>query len=154
MILQSWLYFFSWTFWVISSRNIGNILHVFHKPLFWRVPGPALNQPTFNQRFMCINLLSTGTVFIRQNMTSTDVKFWCSKTVPALKELNYLWWSYTHKIGIEMKRKEPTKKLWWFENNPLVSMVYTKYFSVVWLNTFHTQWRQRKHAPLSGVSSL
>ena len=28
---------------------------------------------------------SAGTVFIRQNLTSTDVRFWCIKTVPALK---------------------------------------------------------------------
>ena len=33
---------------------------------------------------------SAGTVFIRQNMTSADVRFWRIKTVPALKELKYL----------------------------------------------------------------
>ena len=36
---------------------------------------------------------STGTVFIRQNLTSTDVRFWRIKTVPALKKLiPGIWW--------------------------------------------------------------
>ena len=34
-----------------------------------------------------VHAFSTGTVFIRQNLTSTDVKFWRIKTVPALKGL-------------------------------------------------------------------
>ena len=33
---------------------------------------------------------SAGTVFIRQNLTSVDARFWRIKTVPALKELTYL----------------------------------------------------------------
>ena len=33
------------------------------------------------------NYFSAGTVFIRQNLTSTDVRFWRIKTVPALKGL-------------------------------------------------------------------
>ena len=33
------------------------------------------------------NSFSAGTVFIRQNLTSTDVRFWRIKTVPALKGL-------------------------------------------------------------------
>ena len=36
------------------------------------------------------NSFGAGTVFIRQNMTSTDVRFWRIKTVPALKRLPYL----------------------------------------------------------------
>ena len=35
------------------------------------------------------NSFSAGTVFIRQNLTSTDVRFWCIKTVPALKGLKH-----------------------------------------------------------------
>ena len=31
------------------------------------------------------NSFSAGTVFIRQNLTSTDIGFWSLKTVPALK---------------------------------------------------------------------
>ena len=33
---------------------------------------------------------SSGTVFIRQNLTSADVRFWRIKTIPALKELKYV----------------------------------------------------------------
>ena len=33
--------------------------------------------------------LGTMTVFIRQNLTSTDVSFWRIKTVPALKKIKY-----------------------------------------------------------------
>ena len=33
------------------------------------------------------NPFSAGTVFIRQNLTSTDVRFWCIKTVSVLKGL-------------------------------------------------------------------
>ena len=32
---------------------------------------------------------SVGTVFIRQNLTSVDVRFWCIKTISPLKELKY-----------------------------------------------------------------
>ena len=32
---------------------------------------------------------SVGSVFIRQNLTSVDVRFWRIKTFPALKELKY-----------------------------------------------------------------
>ena len=34
------------------------------------------------------NFFSAGIVFIRQNLTSTDVRFWRIKTIPALKGLN------------------------------------------------------------------
>ena len=37
--------------------------------------------------YKCFNSFSAGTVFIRQNLTSTDVRFWCIKSVPALKRL-------------------------------------------------------------------
>ena len=36
------------------------------------------------------NSFSAGTVFISQNLTSVDVRFWRIKTIPALKELKYL----------------------------------------------------------------
>ena len=38
-----------------------------------------------------------------------DVRFYRIKTIPALKELKYFYWSQTHNIGIQMKRKEETK---------------------------------------------
>ena len=38
------------------------------------------------------NPFNAGTVFIRQNLTSFHVRFWREKTIPALKELQYLWW--------------------------------------------------------------
>ena len=38
-------------------------------------------------QYKYFNSSSAGTVFIRQNLTSTDVRFWHMKTVPALKEL-------------------------------------------------------------------
>ena len=37
-----------------------------------------------------VNSLRPGTVFIRQNLTSVDVRSWRIKTVPALKNLKYL----------------------------------------------------------------
>ena len=37
-----------------------------------------------------VNPFSPGTVFRRQNLTSTDVRFWRIKTIPALKELKYV----------------------------------------------------------------
>ena len=41
----------------------------------------------FRQAF---NPFSAGTVSIRQNLTSADVKFWRIKTVPMPKELKYI----------------------------------------------------------------
>ena len=38
--------------------------------------------------------LQRGTVFIRQNLTSVDVRFWCIKTAPAPKECQYLYFIY------------------------------------------------------------
>ena len=38
-------------------------------------------------RWRWVNSFSVGTVFIRQNLTSVDVRFWRIKTVAALKEL-------------------------------------------------------------------
>ena len=35
-----------------------------------------------------INPFSEGTVFIRQNLTSVEVRFWSINTVPALEEFN------------------------------------------------------------------
>ena len=37
-----------------------------------------------------VNSFSAGTVFRRQNLTSTDVRFWRIKTIPVLKELKYV----------------------------------------------------------------
>ena len=54
---------------------------------------------TYKLSFICILILwvygnytyfnpfSAGTVFIHQNLTSTDVRFWCIKTVSVLKGL-------------------------------------------------------------------
>ena len=46
------------------------------------------------------NPFSAGTVCIPQILT------W---KVPAMKELKYLLWPYTHDIGIQMKQKDLTK---------------------------------------------
>ena len=43
-----------------------------------------------SQRWTNGNRFSAGTVFIRQNLTSVDVRLWRVKTVPALTELKYL----------------------------------------------------------------
>ena len=59
---------------------------------------------------------SAGIVSIHQNLTSVDVRFWRIKTVPALKELKYLYLQYTHNIGIQMKRKELTKPFMMISN--------------------------------------
>ena len=40
--------------------------------------------------FILFNLFRAGTVLIRQNLTSVDVRFWRIKTIPALKELKNL----------------------------------------------------------------
>ena len=42
----------------------------------------------FYDQYKCLNSFSAGTVFIRQNLTSTDVRFWRIKRVPALKGIN------------------------------------------------------------------
>ena len=39
-------------------------------------------------RYKYFNSFSAGINFIRQNLTSTDVRFWRIKTIPALKGLN------------------------------------------------------------------
>ena len=49
-----------------------------------------------------INPFSVGTVFRRQNLTSTDIRFWRLKMVPTMKELQ---WAKTRNKGIQMKRK-------------------------------------------------
>ena len=38
-----------------------------------------------------VNPFRAGTVFMRQNLTSVDVRFWRVKTVPTLKELRSNW---------------------------------------------------------------
>ena len=40
--------------------------------------------------YISFNPFSSGTVFIRQNLKSVDVKFWHMKMVPTLKKWNYL----------------------------------------------------------------
>ena len=37
------------------------------------------------------NNFSVGTVVKRQNLTSTDVRFWCLKAIPALQGLTWIW---------------------------------------------------------------
>ena len=49
---------------------------------------------------------SAGIDFRRQNLTSTDVRFWGLNSIPALWKLNYFYWPYTHTIGIQMSQKE------------------------------------------------
>ena len=41
-------------------------------------------------RYKYLNYFSVGNDFIRQNLTSTDVRFWRIKSFPALKGLNYI----------------------------------------------------------------
>ena len=67
------------------------------------------------------------------------VRFWRIKSISALKELKYSQWSQTHNIGIQMKRKELTKPFMMILNwkNPLISMVYEKYVSVVGWGLIH-----------------
>ena len=59
-----------------------------------------------------------------------DVRIWRLKSIPALKEWTYLYWSQTHNTGIQMKRYELTKTFRWFsgEKTPTVSMVCKKIF--------------------------
>ena len=67
-----------------------------------------------------LNTFSAGTVFIRQNLTSTDVRFWRIKTVPTLIVFNWLkmtvqwWWFQTHcsEIRAHIKRVGPCPFLW------------------------------------------
>ena len=68
---------------------------------------------------------SAGTVFMHQNLTSVDVRFWCIKTVPALKELKYLLWPQTKNRCIQTTQEELTKKFIMISNgkNLLVSIV-------------------------------
>ena len=77
--------------------------------------------------FLTLDPFSAGTVFIRQNLTSVDVRFWRIKSIRALKELKYLQWSHLHNIGIQINRKELTKTFKmiynWFK-----PMIYTKLF--------------------------
>ena len=49
---------------------------------FWFIWIPMLQ---VYDHYKYFNHLSAGTVFILQNLTSTDVRFWRIKTVPALK---------------------------------------------------------------------
>ena len=104
------------------------------------------------------NSFSADTVFIRLNLTSTDVRFRRIKTVPALKWFQIARFAYvsiSNAILFEVMSRDllitssftltaqgstldifirqiqtykELKYLWWFsiEQNPLVSMVYTK----------------------------
>ena len=45
------------------------------------------NQRVYSH-YTYVNPFSAGTVFIRQNLTSADVRFWRIKTIPALKGWN------------------------------------------------------------------
>ena len=78
----------------------GNVL--IKKPFFYNLRCTLVRVMT--QVGPQFNPFSAGTVFIRQNMTSVDVRFWRVKTVPTLEELKYLSWSYTNNIGIQMER--------------------------------------------------
>ena len=53
------------------------------------------------------DMAGTGTVFIRQNLTSVDVRFWHIKRLPAPK---------TYNTGIQMKREELTKTFMMISN--------------------------------------
>ena len=50
-----------------------------------------------------------GTVFRLEILTSIDARIWRLNSIPELKESQYLYWSCTHNIGIQMKRNELTK---------------------------------------------
>ena len=40
-----------------------------------------------------IHFFSAGTVSMRQNVTTVDVRFWRIKTIPVLEEFKYFQWS-------------------------------------------------------------
>ena len=50
-----------------------------------------LNVPDIDS--MLANPCSAETVFIRQNLSFVEVRFWRIKTVPTMKEWQYLYWS-------------------------------------------------------------
>ena len=50
---------------------------------------------------------SAGTVFIRQDLTSSDVRFWRIKTVPALKRLTFKATLVTDLVYVERWKETP-----------------------------------------------
>ena len=62
-------------FEIISDVLVGSFRYIWI-PMSW-----------VYSHYKYFNSSSPGTVFIRQNLTSTDIRFWRIKTVPALKGL-------------------------------------------------------------------
>ena len=73
---------------------------------------------TFIEQIKCHLIIPAGTVFIRQNLTSADVRFRRRNTVPTLN------------VCIQMKQKKQTKTFLMISNwkKPLISIVYAKIF--------------------------
>ena len=82
--------------------------------------------------FQRFNSFSAGIVFIRQNLTSVDVRFCRIKKIPALQKSKYIKWPYslTHNIGIQMKRKE-LSKTFMLISNLRSFLVFIKYISAL-----------------------
>ena len=71
------------------ASNEWTIASLYKNTLFGLV---AINIVLWFIIFMGLNPFSAGTVFIHQNLTSVDVRFWRIKTVHALKELKCSQW--------------------------------------------------------------
>ena len=88
-----------------------------------------------------INILfffSAGTVFIRQNLTSTDVSFWSIKTVPALKGL-------TNSTGV----------IDWFWEESFVVTCQSRELSIISLQEAECVWSNELFIiPLLGKSGI
>ena len=95
-----------------------------------------LSNYTFRIVKIIFNPFGAGIDFSRQNLTSTDVRFWRLKSIPALKELKFYIGIWPIAYSIQMKRKKLTKTCMMISNwkNPLVFMVVQTYFSAVIVN--------------------
>ena len=77
--------------------------------------------------------LTQRIVFIRQNVTSTDVRFWRIKTVPELKGFKKLRLNVS--IYIRSRIKNSCSTCGWFLSNSLsinLHGIYQQYFLVMW----------------------
>ena len=102
--------------WYTNVKSVLNPYHMYSAKIFLYKPWRPMCFYNLNYQkclssfrliWMCMlwvnprplyifHFFQCGVAFRRGNLMSTDVRFWCLKTFPALKELNGYYWLYIH----------------------------------------------------------